>query len=237
MDSVLIGTKSAAASAAHFCPSTWPDRLARMHQSPETQTTFGYLSAIESPDHGFFGGYLVVSPLGRPLEFHCTAPVLPNRAQRILYGATLESYLLGEQIGGSLLSAGKLAPALFLTDHAAFGLLRQRFTVPLVLVGPTNTQPDIDVSAGVLDEPTSASKDRGCSAGTAHASWGTGFILGGCVVQLPVGFESERGTVIKLVEMLRVRVDLLEPFARIHEAIREAQRIGTRSGVSHGHAA
>src|SRR5262245_57112031 len=104
-----------------------------MSESPETQITFGYLSAIESPEHGFFGGYLIVSLLGRPLEFHCTAPVLPSRAQRILYGATLASYLLGEQIAGALLAAAKLTPRLIFTDHADLSVPGQKTRVPLVL--------------------------------------------------------------------------------------------------------
>ena len=36
---------------------------------------YGFLTAVESGSHGVFGGYLLVDPLGRPLEFHCTAPV------------------------------------------------------------------------------------------------------------------------------------------------------------------
>ena len=46
---------------------------------------FGFLTAVDTPTHGLFGGYLVVDSLGRPLEFHCTAPVKVTRAQQILY--------------------------------------------------------------------------------------------------------------------------------------------------------
>ena len=53
-------------------------------------------------EQGLFGGYLVLNLLGRPLEFHCTAPVRPNRAQEILYGPTLDPYLCGERIGQTL---------------------------------------------------------------------------------------------------------------------------------------
>ena len=88
-----------------------------MHQTPSGATTFGYLSAVESAEHGFFGGYLLVSPLGRPVEFHCTAPVRPSRAQEILYGPTLRPYLLGEQIAGTLLSKAQLRPQIILTDQ------------------------------------------------------------------------------------------------------------------------
>ena len=43
--------------------------------------------------------------------------------------------------------------------------------------------------------------------------------------------------VIELIALLTERVELAEPFERIHEAIREAQRIGARGAESHGQAA
>jgi hypothetical protein len=55
----------------------------------------GFLAVVEHELHGLFGGYLLLNATGRPLEFHCTAPVRPNRAQQILYGPTLEPYLYG----------------------------------------------------------------------------------------------------------------------------------------------
>jgi hypothetical protein len=70
-----------------------------------------------------------------------------------------------------------------------------------------------------------------------HPSWGDPFTMQDCLLQLPVGLESEHDTIVELLDSLRQRVDLLEPFERIHEAIREAQRIGARSQESHGHAA
>ena len=76
----------------------------------------GFLTVTRDDEHGFFGGYLILNALGRPLEFHCTAPVRPNRAQEILYGPTLEPYLCGERIGQTLLSKSKVLPALAVTD-------------------------------------------------------------------------------------------------------------------------
>jgi hypothetical protein len=208
-----------------------------MHESLETETTFGYLSAVESPEHGYFGGYLVISPWGRPLEFHCTAPVLPSRAQRILYGATLESYLFAEQIGDALLAAAKLAPQLILTDRSEFALLRQKVAVPIALVRPSGDMagvtpltdaPPRELPASILPHVAANSRDR---------SWCGEFKVCNWFVQLPVGCESEQGNVVERVELLLKRVDLTEPFERIHEAIREAQRIGARGQEGHGQAA
>ena len=70
--------------------------------SERNSTAIGFLTVVRHEPHGLFGGYLLLNRNGRPLEFHCTAPVKPNRAQEILYGATLESYLYGEAIGATL---------------------------------------------------------------------------------------------------------------------------------------
>ena len=69
-------------------------------QSP----SFGFVTVTDLGGAVFIGGYLILNSMGRPLEFHCTAPVKPNRAQEILYGATLEPYLYGEQIGQALVA-------------------------------------------------------------------------------------------------------------------------------------
>ena len=75
----------------------------------EKNEKLGFLTVVEDQKSGLFGGYLVLNSAGRPLEFHCTAPVKPTRAQEILYGPTLKSYLYGEQIGKTLLDhAGRL---------------------------------------------------------------------------------------------------------------------------------
>src|SRR5262245_21589194 len=104
------------------------------HAISSREKTFGYLSALESPEHGYFGGYLIVSPQGRPLEFHCTAPIQPSRAQTILYGPTLRPYLIGEQICRALLEAAKLQPQVVLTDSDAALQAHSRFLMPLAIV-------------------------------------------------------------------------------------------------------
>ena len=96
--------------------------------------SFGFLTTLESPAHGLFGGYLVVDALGRPLEFHCTAPVKVSRAQQILYGPTLHGHLHGRQVGGALLAEGKATPAVVLTDNDAMLHVRPHTKLPLALV-------------------------------------------------------------------------------------------------------
>jgi hypothetical protein len=207
------------------------------HESPKQKPTFGYLSAVYSADHGYFGGYLIVSPLGRPLEFHCTAPVLPSRAQRILYGPTLEPYLLGEQIGGGLITAAKLSPRVVLTDFAQFEAVKNQTNAPLVLVHSKRRPAGLTGASPPVEQRGRASGTGGVEPLDEHPGWGHAFVGGNQRLQLPIGMESQHELVIELIALLTERVELAEPFERIHEAIREAQRIGTRGAESHGQAA
>ena len=206
------------------------------NETPSRETTFGYLTTLQSPEHGYFGGYLIVSELGRPLEFHCTSPVRPSRAQEILYGPTLQPYLIGEQIGGSLLEAAKLTPRLILTDQAATMVVRSRTEVPMVFVlarAELQNAPAIQIDAA---SDTIVASTAGDGAVLAPSSYGQ-FSAGNYELQLPFGFESDQAVVIESLALLTQHVDLAEPFGRIHEAIREAQRIGGRTSEVHGQAA
>lgn len=190
-------------------------------EMPASETIFGFISTIESPEYGFFGGYLLVSLMGRPLEFHCTSPVQPNAAQQILYGPSLQPYLLGERISGVLLNAAKLKPQLVLTDIPPMMEGRSQSPAPMALLHPKNTGNEF---ASTACEITSTQPNGQ-------------IVVGGYELTLPIGYEDERHAVAELAAKLSEYVDLAEPFGRIHEAICEAQRIGGSSVDSHGQAA
>jgi hypothetical protein len=157
--------------------------------------SFGFLTTLESPAHGLFGGYLVVDGLGRPLEFHCTAPVKVSRAQQILYGPTLPGHLHGRQVGGALLAEGKAMPAVVLTDNDAMLHVRPLTKLPLALV----------------------------RRGTAEQT-STGFVVGETVVS-PHADDAARADEIEArLAALAAAVDLCEPFERIRAALDEAAR-------------
>ena len=186
------------------------------HQTPTGATTFGYLSAVESAEHGYFGGYLLVSPLGRPVEFHCTAPIRPSRAQEILYGPTLQPYLLGEQIAGTLLAKAQTRPQIILTDQSSVLCHRAKVDVPIVyLISEARVSEALDASGPLSGD----------------------VLVSGHAFELAAGFEADRDAAIALLATLANHVELPEPFERIHEAICEAQRIGQRGQDAHGEAA
>jgi hypothetical protein len=178
---------------------------------------FGFLSTLLAPQYGYFGGYLLLSVLGRPLEFHCTAPVRPSRAQEILYGPTLDSYLLGEQIGGTLLREAQIAPHIVLTDRAATLCLRSAVGFPVLLVAERVASTATAVPSDLPLHPR--------------------FIAGGYELESAAGYTKDHVAASELLDALAKYVDLAEPFDRIHEAIQEAQRLGERSQESYGQAA
>ena len=160
----------------------------------------GFLTVTEHAELGLFGGYLVLNAAGRPLEFHCTSPVKPNRAQEILYGPTLRPYLFGEQIGQTLISKAKNEVGLVCTDLAACLAAREFSERPLVVI---------------------LAKD---GAGESEFALGARFQLGKNEVATAAKFESDEQAIREFHAHFGDGIDLLEPFARIREALEEAQK-------------
>ncbi|HMP80212.1 MAG TPA: hypothetical protein PKD54_12225 [Pirellulaceae bacterium] len=83
-----------------------------------TSDRLAFLHVQDGNEGGFIGGLLVVNGMGRPLEFHCTAPFLPTPTQRILYGTTLDSFVFCEQVGTALIQQLKHRPRAILVQQA-----------------------------------------------------------------------------------------------------------------------
>ncbi len=119
---------------------------------------WGFLTVLSSDEQGLIGGYLVLNQAGRPLEFHCTAPVKANRAQQILFGPTLEPYLYGEQIGQTLVSKATATPAVVYTDVPPAMATRDFVDMPVALVLRRRRSPK-----QVLAFPAGAASRNGAS--------------------------------------------------------------------------
>lgn len=104
---------------------------------------------------GFTGGLLLVCDRGRPLEFHCTEPVLPSRAQQILYGATLREHACGDLIGGALLAKAKLPIGLLLVQDDATAAAGRGAGLPTVVAppgaAPAEREPRLEQLAATID--------------------------------------------------------------------------------------
>lgn len=176
--------------------------------------TVGFFTVVRHPQHGLFGGYLLLTANGRPVEFHCTAPVKPNRAQEILFGPTLEPYLHGEQIGKTLLEKASMQPGVVLTDLAAALAVREHVELPVALV--------------LADEAPVATPEE---CGAVHyrvdaAHEGPAFRVGRHRLAVARGFAGDEPQVATRLTEVAERLDLAEPFGRIREALEEAQRGG-----------
>ena len=93
---------------------------------------YGFITIVEVPELGHAGGLLVLSPKGRPIEFHCTAPVVENKTQKILYGQTYPVFLFCDQIGSALVEKSRSKPELLVTDRAELLPLGKLSSTPVV---------------------------------------------------------------------------------------------------------
>ncbi len=176
-----------------------------MTSTAKSLPSLGFLTVVEHDELGLLGGYLLLNAAGRPLEFHCTAPVKPNRAQKILYGPTLQPFLYGEQIGQTLLTKSKLTPVLVCTDSEAMLAVRDHTHIPVALV---------DAIAG------SSSSGLASASSSALAS----FHLGQNDLLLPAPYAADQRTIREHWPAQADHLDLAEPFTRIREALDEAQK-------------
>ncbi len=189
----------------------------------------GFLTITRDAEHGLFGGYLLLNSVGRPLEFHCTAPVRPNRAQEILYGPTLEPYLFGERIGPTLLQKSKSRPAVVFTDMPPAMATRQFVATPMTLVTPDRPDDECDnadngnatSSQWRLDAPHDVLRSMGDSL---HH-----FPLGSYHLAVRQDHPDDETALTRCWPEFAEQVDLHEPFERIREAIDEA-RHGSERG-------
>lgn len=175
----------------------------------QREPTFGFLSVLEHPTAGALGGLLLVNRRGRPVEFHCTAPVVTSRAEEILYGATLRPHLYCDRIGGVLLKKATVQPAIVLINQLDCWPLAEWTPAPVVLVDPSSVDPIcMDPRSNASDPPLVSQQPALETA---------------CLDQVDL---AQRPAVTEQLQQLTTQVDLAEPFERIAEAIREAGLLG-----------
>lgn len=186
---------------------------------PETKSiqAFGFLSVVTTEPFGHTGGYLLLNMSGRPLEFHCTAPVKPNRAQEILYGPTLLPYLFGEQIGRTLFRRGGVEPLALFTNIPAMLAIGEFLSTPLVLVNDSSEPGGIPALSS--DPTTRWRVDQGASGSATLER----FHWHATELAMPATAHGERQRLLDRLPQSSIH-DLAEPFGRIRDAIAEAHR-------------
>jgi hypothetical protein len=161
--------------------------------SDRTSPALGFLTVCDLGELGLVGGYLLLNLAGRPIEFHCTAPVRATRAQEILYGPTLAPFLYGEQIGRALVEKTSILPQAVIADCDALLAVQSFTTAPVLLLSSAATNASGLQTLQIGEQRLLA---------TAEAA-GDGRLA---------------------AELAEATIEFAEPFERIREAIREAQR-------------
>lgn len=156
----------------------------------------GFLTAVEDAERGFAGGLLVTNRFGRPLEFQCTAPVKPNRAQQILYGPTLRPFILGELLGKTLIEKIGVRPALVLIESPEILDLRAHVSMAVACLIDKVVDPARQLSLG------------------KHA------------ISFHSEFAGDHAEIAKHHKLIPGDADLREPFERVREALAETVRLG-----------
>lgn len=178
--------------------------------APLLNSALAFLTVVECPPHGLLGGLLLLNRAARPLEFHVTAPVKPNRVQELLYGPTLKPFLYGELIARTLLSKAASDVGAVLVDQPELLSARDHVSRPLALV----------YAAQSSDAPLPGQS-------TCLTLPGRGPMVLQVLTMGRNRLGAAGGDAQRLCEALAdvaEYLDLAEPFDRIRNAIEEAQR-------------
>lgn len=171
---------------------------------PPALNAVGFLTIVQEAC-GYIGGYLVTNRWGRPLEFRLTSAVQPNRAQQVLYGPTLISYVCADLIGKTLFDKTSVASQLLIADREEALDLRLRVEVPVVWLAAQD------------DARAQALASSGCPAFAMAKRPG--------LVLCHPGHLSDAPLVRDHLQRLE-DLDLAEPLSRAREAIAEARKMG-----------
>ncbi len=148
------------------------------------------------------------------MEFHCSLPIKPSRAQTILYGDTLEDYLVGEQISYALYSKVRNTPQIVLTDLMPVLALRRICPTPVACL-------DIRSDSANESQAESGKFSLELPVGAQQLKV-TKFALNDSQLAVSVDFASDIRVIEDVWQKLSPQFNLVEPFDRIVEALREA---------------
>jgi hypothetical protein len=183
---------------------------------PSGLGSFGFLTVVGDGQDGFVAGLLTLDPRGRPMEFHCTAPLRPNRAQTILYGPTLRPYIVAEQLARVLTQHVKGRLNILWTDDADVLPVREVVEYPVGLVR--------------CARPTSAPHGAADSTAIAHAN-PVGGTCDARAFDVHAAFVHDRASIEQAWQEAARWIELWEPFERIREAICEAHRVKSQTSA------
>jgi hypothetical protein len=175
--------------------------------SNSDQNCFGFVTVRLHPEHGYLGGLLIVNASARPLEFHCSLPLIPKKSQSILYGPTLDEFICGEQIARALIAKSKSKPALVFTDASSVLSLRNVGDAATVFID----------SSDESEETKSLAVRPAISEERLHR-----FSFEEYQLATLSEYRDDAKRFMELWRASNPQIDLREPFGRIAEALLEA---------------
>jgi len=184
---------------------TGPQTLGVAMGNLDTNTIrLGFLGQMSfSKGDAFRGGILVVDGNGKPVEFRCTSPVKPNTLQRALYGNSMMPHIATELMGLPLLKTLQEKPTVVLVEEETFLGVRQQIETPVFhILRKNGSSPD---------------KDGAFTISSSSAAYEP------IVVVSHVGHAADKSVCQQMLTEAFNRIDLCEPFARLHEAISYVQ--------------
>ena len=199
---------------------------------------FGFISTVETESGGVAGGLLILDRAGRPVEFHCSLPVIPDKFQQILYGNCLRSTVINDQVVPALVGKTKLAVDIWLTNQPELQTFAKAESKPWVAVQQSGVVDHGPSPAGI---PCSSIEVQGiqfyhlnppCGPGNhASNSWPPGAdqhknmtTTAGSVHAGSVHADSDRHVSNLLAEFIHLD-QINEPFDRIRDAVGEAHAV------------
>ncbi|HPF16928.1 MAG TPA: hypothetical protein P5107_08720 [Thermotogota bacterium] len=162
----------------------------------DVNMSLGYLMVTRTSDNDYVGGIMVTDPYAIPVEFKYSEPIKPTGLQKILYGNSIEKYLLVDVIAKKLLQNLEEKPKFILIEDSR--LLDIQFKTPIIFINMPKKGAE-DVKESKLREELS--KDT--------LESGYDILFNGTLTSDD----------IKWLERISDEIDILEPFHRLKEAL------------------
>ncbi|HOO32016.1 MAG TPA: hypothetical protein PK466_03135 [Thermotogota bacterium] len=158
--------------------------------------SIGYMMVTRMDENKYLGGIMITDPYAIPVEFKYSEPIKPTGLQKILYGNSIEKYLMVDVIAKKLLQNIQEKPKYILLDDSR--LLDLQGKAPTIYI-TNSSMGDEGASERVREELQKETLNTGYT-----------IIFNGTLM-------SED---IKLLERISDEIDILEPFHRLKEALK-----------------
>lgn len=169
--------------------------------------TPGYLVTLFEGG-AYFGGVMITNDRGLPLDFKYTDPVMPTKAQRIIYGSVLEQYIRNHVIIGAITQKLELNPSFFVVSQHQIYDIEEAHDMPLISVNRTQF-------ASLGEKGTvSRAKENECLLQPFNDSPHPLRILFG---NMPIDRQE---ALLKDLIYLTKHMDLVEPLERLETAVK-----------------